>query len=96
MKKQEPVNIGEALNKFFEQRKLNQANNEGQALEIWGEVVGEYIKNATEDAYIRNGVIYIKVRSAVVRTDLLMRKAYIVKQINERIGKNAVINIALR
>ncbi len=96
MKRQEPVSIGQALCDFFDRRKLGQGVLEGQAVDLWTEVVGSYIAESTEDVYIRRGVIYVKVTSPVVRMDLSMRKAHIIAELNRLLGTRAVINLSLR
>ncbi len=97
MKRTEPISLGEALDKFFSGRKLYQGNIEGRALELWCEVVGEYVAEATEDVYIRNGIIFVHFKSPSVRSDVMTRKLYIVSEINRRLGGGkAIRNIVLR
>ncbi len=97
MKRTDPISIGEALEAFFSGRKLTQGSIEGRALELWGEVVGEYVAEATEDVYIRYGVIYVHFKSPSVRSDVATRRLYIVSELNRRLGEGRPIkNIVLR
>lgn len=96
MKRTEPISVGEALREFFEQRQLGQAFVEGRALSLWAEVVGQYAASATEDVYIRNGVIYVTFSSAAVRAEVMMRRNFIIADLNRKLGSKAIRSISLK
>lgn len=96
MKRTEPVSIGEAFETFFAQRRLRQGNAEGRALELWREIVGDYVADATEDMYIRSGVVYAHFKSPSVRADIATRKLFIIDEINRSLGSKTIRNIVLR
>lgn len=96
MKPTDPQSIGEALTEFFAKRKLSQGSAEGRVIELWSEVVGDFVAAATEDVYIRKGVIYVHFSSPSIRADVMTRRNFIVSEINEKLGSRAVINIVLR
>lgn len=96
MKPTDPVSIVDALTQFFSSRHINQGLMEGRALELWSEVAGEYISAATEDAYIRNGVIYIHFSSPSVRVDVMTRRNFLVSELNRALGGRFIRNIVLR
>lgn len=50
--------------------------------QAWPAVVGEYIANATESLRISNQILYVRVKSSVVRQELHMRSADLVRQLN--------------
>lgn len=96
MKRTEPESVGDLLHKFFEQRNLLSANMEGSAIELWREVVGKYAADATEDVYIRSGVIYVTFSSASARADIMMRRNFVLDQINVKLGRKVVRAIVLK
>lgn len=96
MRPTDPVSIGEALAEFFAKRKLSQGSIEGRAVELWAEVVGDFVAEATEDVYIRSGVIYVHFSSPSIRADVMTRRNFIVSELNERLGSRAVRAIVLR
>lgn len=96
MKRTDPISIGEAFEAFFAQRRLNQGNAEGRALELWREIVGDYVADTTEDMYIRSGVVYVHFKSPSVRADIATRKLFIINELNHRLGRKSIINIVLR
>lgn len=69
---------------------------EGRAVELWAEVVGEYVARVTEDVYIRNGVLYVSFSSAAVRAEIFMRRRLLVDQLNARLRGRVVRNLVVR
>lgn len=96
MKRTEPIAVGEMLDSFFKERQLRSAVNEGRAVEIWAEIVGEYVANYTEDVYIRAGILYVTFSSAAVRSEIHIRRRYYVTKLNEKLGAKVVRNIVIR
>lgn len=96
MKRTDPISVGEALTDFFEQRRLRQGVAEGAALDLWGEIVGDYVAEATEDVYIRAGVIYVHFSSPSVHVEVMTRRNFIISEFNERLGARTIRSIVVR
>lgn len=96
MKRTDPESVGALLQKFFERRNMSAAALEGSAIEVWREVVGGYVREATEDVYIRSGVIYVTFSVASARADVMMRRNWIVDEINKKIGSRVIRAIVLK
>lgn len=97
MKREEPKTVGELLEEFFRsQRGPSTALVEGRAMEVWREVAGNYVNDATEDAFLRDGVLYVSFSSASVRAEVMMRRRWILSQINDRLGTQVVRSLVLR
>lgn len=96
MKRVEPRSVGDILTDFFEQRKLRSAVIEGRAVEVWADVVGAYAASFTEDVYIRSGVLYVTISNASVRSEIYVRRRYLISRVNEVIGTRAVRNLVVR
>lgn len=90
------MSVGQLLDEYFRNRQLGPAMMEGRAVEIWAEVVGEYVARVTEDVYIRNGVLYVSFSSAAVRAEIFMRRRLLMDQINVRLHGRVVRNIVVR
>ena len=96
MRRTEPMSVGELLDEFFKERALGPASMEGRAVELWAEVVGEYVARCTEDVYIRGGVLYVSFSSSAVRAEIFMRRKQLAEQLNARIGAKTVRSIVVR
>lgn len=90
------MSIGQLLDEYFRNRHLGPAMMEGRAVEVWAQVVGEYVARVTEDVYIRNGVLYVSFSSAAVRAEIFMRRRLLIDQINARLHGRVVRNLVVR
>lgn len=96
MRRTEPMRVGELLEDFLSTRALGPATMEGRAVELWAEAAGEYVVRATEDVYIRGGVLYVRFSSAAVRAEIFMRRRAIADQINGLLRARIVRHIVVR
>jgi len=96
MKHTEPVMIGEMIEEFFENRRLSAGLAEGRAVEVWAAIVGEYAASFTEDVYIRAGVLYVTFSSAAVRSEIHIRRRFLIGELNSALGAKVVKNIVVR
>lgn len=84
------------LEDFFKQRSMRWAVMQGQALELWQAVAGDYVMRYTEDVYIRSGVLYVTFSNASVRAEVYTRRRFLAEQINAQLGAKVVRNIVVR
>jgi len=83
--------IGEAIKKAGLKKALEQES----AVKIWGEVVGEKIKNNVKAERVENGRLFVKTHSSTWRQELQMQQEKIVLKINKKIGANAIKEIRI-
>ena len=69
---------------------------EVNALNAWESVVGQTINRHTKNIYIKDGVLFVKLDSSVVRNELAMLKQPLMKKINETVGAKVVSDIVLK
>ena len=90
------MRVGDLLEEYLRDRAMGPASMEGRAVELWAEVVGDYVARCTEDVYIRGGVLYVSFSSAAVRAEVFMRRRWLVAQLNARIRAQVGRNIVVR
>jgi len=83
------IAIDSMLRKFGIENAIAQNN----ALNLWGEIVGEKVAKNTEPDRVEHGVIIVKVSSPTWRQELYFQKNEIIKKINNKIGKNVIKDI---
>lgn len=66
-----------------------------EALTIWSEVVGERIANMTEPQKIKNGKLFIRVKTDSWRNELIYHKKDIIERLNMSLGSDVVKDIVL-
>ena len=87
----------DSLIKFFIKE-----NNLGNGLEtvevkdLWYKLMENGVANYTTDINLKNGTLYIKLKSSVLREELSYGKEKIVKLLNEKLKKDLIKKIVLR
>lgn len=96
MEKVDPKSIGDLMKDFLNQRNVGVAMMEGKAKDVFKSIAGDYVSSYVEDVYLRNGILYITVSSAVVKSEINMRRRFYMKSVNELLGGYFVKSISLK
>jgi predicted nucleic acid-binding Zn ribbon protein len=62
----------------------------------WDSIVGHIIAKHTTHLDVRNRVLYVKLDSSVIRSELMLARSKIVDAINKEMGYKMVDELALR
>ena len=87
--------LGDLIKEFYELHRGSGYLDEQRAIQAWPQVVGPFIASHTIDLYIKNGVLYSRVDSDALRNELTYSKSLLMKNLNERVGKEVVKEIVL-
>ena len=87
--------LGDLIKEFYELHRGAGYLDEQRAIQAWPQVVGPFIASHTIDLYIKNGVLYARVDSDALRNELTYSKSLLMKNLNERVGKEVVKEIVL-
>ncbi len=88
--------LQDVLTQVLHEQKLDRPLNELHLIDLWPEVVGTTLARQTDGLYIRQGTLYLHVRSAIVRNELLMMRDNLVRKLNEAVGVEVIRDIVLR
>lgn len=88
--------IGEVLEEFFKRPYVAAKIAEGKLPEYWREIVGEYAAMQTHEIRLENHILYIGIRSSVVRNEIFFRRDHIMQLLNERAGVRLINAIIVR
>jgi len=66
-----------------------------QAILLWGKVVGTKIAKKTKPQRIENGVLFVKVKGAAWRQELVFHKQELIKKLNKELGEQVVKDLTL-
>tara|TARA_B100000287_G_C20554284_1_gene749763 strand:+ start:736 stop:1026 length:291 start_codon:yes stop_codon:yes gene_type:complete len=89
-------NVGDIIRKLMKNPKLSAKLDKLDALQVWDEIIGKNLKKYVIDQSLYNDILYVKLKSSVVRNELSYKKTQIKDQINQRIGKAIVKEIVLK
>ena len=84
------ADISEALVEFLRESGLEQSVLDVQIEEVWPRVMGETVRNLTRSIEVREGVLYVHVNSAALKTQLFENRFELVRKLNEAVGANVI------
>ncbi|MBP7273430.1 MAG: DUF721 domain-containing protein [Saprospiraceae bacterium] len=95
MKKHNEISLGEALNQLITELKWKDKLYEQQIKEIWSHNYGQTIANATTKISINERVLTLQINSSAIKHQVAYSKATILKEINQKLNENYLIDIKL-
>ena len=85
--------IAKSLKNLIKKQGLEKGLNQQKALEVWGEVVGQKIKEKTEPDSVEFGVLTVKTPSSTWNQELELQKNDIIHAINKKLNKKTIKDI---
>ena len=82
--------ISGALKKLIKKEGIENEINQQKAIDLWGDVVGQKIKENTEPLEIQFGIMTVKTKNPVWRQELQIQKEDIIKSINKKLIKATI------
>jgi len=79
--------------RFLRETQLETPLNEYRVIQAWGTVAGPAAGRYTENLRIYNQKLFVKLRSAALRSELLMRRSELVKRLNDHVGAQTITDI---
>jgi hypothetical protein len=84
------------MNELLKELKIDGKLKETSIINAWGNVLGKKVESATTRLYIKNQVLFVYLKSAVIKNELMMLKSGIIKALNEKAGENVIKDIVIR
>lgn len=72
--------ISEVIKEYLEDLKLTNKLKEYEAIKLWEELLGKSVASRTKEIKIKDGTLYVKIGSTLVKQELLMIKDSIIKK----------------
>jgi hypothetical protein len=95
-RKYKPNLVRSILGDVLKYNRLEKGIEELDIKAAWAKLMGNGVTNYTEDVQVNEGVLYVKLSSAVLREELSYGKEKIIKLINEELRKEVILKIVLR
>jgi len=87
-RKDNQQSLGEAIRNMIVDLGMEEKIFSVQAEEIFAEMMGNYIMKYVENLSVRKQVLYVKIKSPELRSELQYGKSKIIAHVNEQIGKD--------
>jgi len=96
MSKQNIKSLGDAINEFIKENKLEEKIDEVKVVEEWKKIMGHNVSILTQSITLKNGKLTITLKSSVLRNELQMSKQKVITIINTYFGRNVVREIIFK
>ncbi len=96
MRRSKTITLAEAVKDYLKEMKLDGKLTEVAVINSWEEIVGRAISSRTTKIYIKDNVLYVHLKSSVVRNELLMLREELREKLNQKAGSEVVKEIVLR
>lgn len=93
MERSKTESITNLLNAFLREQGLETPLNQHRLIEMWPEVMGSVINQQTSNLFIKNQTLHVKIKSAALKSDLMMNRAALVQRLNEAVGAYVITDI---
>ncbi len=87
--------LGDVIRSTIRELGIEKPIQQYEALVVWPKVVGEKIAAVTEPRHIANGKLFVKVKNAAWRNELVFHRADLIRKMNQQIGRSVVRDIVL-
>lgn len=87
--------LGDLIKEFYELHKGPDYMNEIKVINSWPKVVGPFIASHIIDLSIKNNILFVRVDSDALRSELSYSKSLLMKNLNAIAGKEVVKEIVL-
>lgn len=95
MKRKNAEDLTLVLQRFLRESGLETPLNQHRLVEMWPKVVGELVGKATDQIFIQNQTLVVRITSPVLKNEIAMQSTALVHELNRRVGANVIVNIKL-
>ena len=88
-----PKIIGEIINLFLRNEGLELPLIRRRLIESWDEITGNTIAKYTQEKFIKNQTLFVKITNPALRADLTMMKATLIQKLNAQVGSFVISDI---
>lgn len=96
MRRSKTQSLAEVMSEYIKEMNFGKKLKEADILDSWDDIVGKAISSRTSKIYISDGILYVNLKSSIVRNELMMIKEPLRARINERSGEEVIKDIVFR
>ena len=94
MRRTKAMLVGDLLDEFFSRPYVAAKVAEGRLPDTWRETVGSAVAAVTTELRLENRILYVRVRSSVIRSELFYQREALRDRINE-LAKIKLVNAVI-
>lgn len=93
MRKSKSEQLGDIVNQILRLNGLETPLNHYRIVEAWKTTIGKNFEKYTENVYIRNQSLYVKLNSPALKNELSMYSKKMAEQLNKEVNAQVIANI---
>lgn len=93
MFKRSSILIRDIILKNLREQGLETPLLQKRLIDFWPEVMGQGIANYTDDLYIRNQTLFVKLKNPALRSELSLQRQDIVRRLNSHVGSQVIADV---
>lgn len=93
MERRKSEKLTNVLLRFMRESGLETPLNQYRLIEAWPEVAGAVVASYTQEVYIRNQTLYVRLGIPALRVNLLMLREQLVRQLNAKVKAFVITDI---
>jgi hypothetical protein len=96
MRRSKTISLADAMQDYIREMNLGPKLMELSVIDSWETMVGKAISSRTTKVYIKDRILYVHLKSSVVRNELLMIREGLREKLNSQAGGEVIKDIVLR
>ena len=93
MFKRSSILIRDIILKNLREQGLETPLLQKRLIDSWPKVMGQGIANYTDDLYIRNQTLFVKLKNPALRSELSLQRQDIVRRLNSHVGSQVIADV---
>ena len=87
--------LDEIVGRFLQENNLQTPVQQTHVVESWEKIAGQEVESYTEEKFIRNQTLFVKIMNPALRSDLSMMKTQLVNKLNAEAGGFVIADIRI-
>ncbi|WP_225986505.1 DUF721 domain-containing protein [Rufibacter sp. LB8] len=93
MRKADTISLKDSIDAMLKAYKLNGKINEVQLVASWEKIMGKAISLKTQEVFVRNRKLFVRLSSAPLKHELNMAKTKVITLINSEMGQEVIDDV---
>ncbi|MBC3539522.1 DUF721 domain-containing protein [Rufibacter sp. H-1] len=93
MRKADTISLKDSIDAMLKAYKLNGKLSEVQLVSSWEKIMGKAISMKTQEVFVRNRKLYVRLTSAPLKHELNMARGKVMVLINAEMGEQVVDDV---
>lgn len=93
MFKREVKSINDILQQFLRKEGLETPLQQKRLIDAWDSVAGPMVARYTQEKFIKNQILFVKITNPALRQDLSMMRQQLIRRLNEVVGSSVISDV---